>query len=211
MNWTKFSNNVFMLWNKRLWPECESKPMRSDDWVSVENYDPGARMLGAELQWQLALLFIRPLTPSLGGCAAAGPLTCMSPKLCEERITLLCCRKLFSTITFASQCNFVACTAVTDSSQHCCYSRLSRWERRKWLTTCRKLCLESSSLIVHLHLVNGSKQIKISWPLEAKAMPNASTISNPCRVEMFLIKCHRNKEISKNNKYGLEYTSKIKY
>lgn len=171
----------------------------------MENSDQGPKCWGQNYMRPFALLFTGSLTPFLGGCDAEAWVISVSLKLCEERITLLSWKSLFSAITFASQCNFVACTAVTDSSQPCCYSRLSRWERRKWLIACRKLCPQSSSLIVHLHLVNGSKQIKISWPLEAKAMPNTSIISNTGRVEMFLIKCHRNKEISEDNKYGLEY------
>lgn len=96
---------------------------------------------------------------------------------CVKRELCFCpVESLFSTIKFASRCNFTAWAVVADSSQHCCYSRLSRWERRKRLTTCRKLCLQSSSLIVHLHLVNDSKQIKLSWPLEAKQKPSESVL-----------------------------------
>lgn len=62
---------------------------------------------------------------------------------------------------------------------------------------------------MHLHLVNGSKQIKISWPPEAKAMAGRSVISNSGRVEISLIKCHRRKENSVNNVNRLE--CKVQY
>lgn len=155
-----------------------------------------------------SLLFIRLLTLFLGGCSVTAWVISTSPKPCEERSMFCPVESLFSTFKFASQCNFTVCAVLTDSSQHCCYSKLSRWERHNWLITCWKLCLQSCSLIVRLHLVNGWKQIKISWPLEAKAMPNKSIISNSCRVEIFLIKCHRGKENNKNNTNEPEYKNK---
>lgn len=85
------------------------------------------------------------------------------------------------------------------NSMHCCYSRLSGGERHKWLTMCSKLCLKRCSLIVHLHLLSGWKQSKISWPLEAKVMPSKSVPSCLCGMERFLTKWHRMEENNKNS------------
>lgn len=207
MNWMKICNSVLILWNKRIcvWPQSANKPVQSDFRFRVPNYHPGAKMLwsrvgpGSSIRWATYTTPWQLYEPLLAGV-----------QNCVKRDVCFCpVGSLFSTIKFASWCNFTACAVVTDSSQLCCDSRLSRWERHKPLITCRKFRLQSSSLNVYFHLVNGSKQIKISWPLEARAMPSGSIISNSCRVEMFLIKCHRRKENWENITNGLEH--KIKY
>lgn len=68
-------------------------------WKSLENnvrIDPGAKMLSSRTRsGSIPLLFIRPLTPFLGGCPATAWVISTSPKLCEERAMLLSCGKSF--------------------------------------------------------------------------------------------------------------------
>lgn len=133
---------------------------------------------GAEVSCGWAILLIGFLTAALQmhGSLAQG-------QHCEVTGWVWGCGRSSQSKVYALRCYFTASATASHSSVHCCYSRLSGGERHKWLITCRNLCLGRGRLIVHLHLLSDWKQIKISWPLEAKAMPSESVPSSPCRVE----------------------------
>lgn len=140
----------------------------------------------------------------LGCCPANAWVISTGPEL-WSRISVWACRRSSQSNVLALRLYFTARAEVSHCSLCCCYSKLSREERHKWLITHRKLCLKRCRLIVHLHLLSGWEQIKISWPLEAKAMPSKSVPSSPCRVERSLMKCHRMKENDKNAANGPAY------